>query len=155
MMWDALFSFTNIWALIGWGMLAFLPRKPFVTSFVMYGVVALLCLTYLLMFAALLSGSVDSGAVPGAGEAGITTLDGIMALFDSRAGAAIGWTHYLAFDLFVGLWIAGDADSKGFARLWQVPILLVTLMAGPIGLLIWLAVREPAARRAARARTAP
>lgn len=151
-MWDALYSLTNVWAIIGWLMLAFLPRRPFVTSFIMYGVVVLLCLGYTLMFAALLSGSVDAQAVPGAGEAGFTTLDGVMALFDSRAGATIGWTHYLAFDLFVGLWIAGDADSKGFGRVWQVPILFVTLMAGPVGLLIWVIIREPAARRAAQAK---
>jgi hypothetical protein len=150
-MWDAIFSFTNIWALVGWGVLAFAPRKPLATSFIMYAVVALLCVAYTLMFATLLSGSVDPQAVPGAGDAGFTTLAGIMALFDSRAGAAIGWTHYLAFDLFVGLWIANDADSKGVHRLWQVPILFVTLMAGPVGLLIWLIVREPAARRTARA----
>lgn len=153
-MWDTLFSITNMWALVGWAMLAFLPRKPFVTSFIMYGVVALLCLAYTLMFATLLSGSVDPQAAPGAGEAGFTSLDGIMALFDSRAGATIGWTHYLAFDLFVGLWIAGDADNKGFGRVWQVPILFVTLMAGPVGLFVWLALREPAARRAARAKGA-
>jgi hypothetical protein len=153
-MWDTLFSLTNMAALVGWVMLALLPRKPFVTSFIMYGIVAILCLTYTLMFAALLSGGFDPQAAPGAGEAGFTTLDGIMALFDSRAGATIGWTHYLAFDLFVGLWIAGDADNKGFGRVWQVPILFVTLMAGPVGLFIWLALREPAARRAARARAA-
>lgn len=153
-MWDAVFAITNFAALLGWLMLAFLPRKPFVNSFIMYGIVALLCLTYTLLFATLLSGGVDPQAVPDAGEAGFTTLDGIMALFDSRAGATIGWTHYLAFDLFVGLWIASDADSKGFSRIGQVPILFITLMAGPVGLLIWLAVREPASRRAARANAA-
>jgi hypothetical protein len=153
-MWDAIFSITNIWALVGWVVLAFLPRTPLARSFVMYAVVALLCLTYTLAFAMLLSGSVDPQAVPGAGQGGFTSLEGIMALFDSKAGATIGWTHYLAFDLFVGLWIAGDADNKGVGRVWQVPILFMTLMAGPVGLLIWLAVREPAARRAARAAAA-
>ncbi|MEO0908688.1 MAG: abscisic acid-deficient protein Aba4 family protein, partial [Pseudomonadota bacterium] len=37
--------------------------------------------------------------------------------------------HYLAFDLFVGLWIARDADAKSISRLVQAPILLATLMA--------------------------
>jgi hypothetical protein len=154
-MWDALFSFTNAWALLGWAMLAFLPRKAFVTSFIMYGVVALLCLTYIIAFAALLSGSVDPVADPRTSEAAIMSLAWVKALFDSDAGTVIGWTHYLAFDLFIGLWIAGDADNKGFGRVWQVPILLITLMAGPVGLFIWLAIREPAARRAARAKVNP
>jgi len=58
----------------------------------------------------------------------------------------LGWTHYLAFDLFIGQWIARDADNKGFNRLVQLPFLFLTLMAGPIGLLLWLVVRERRAR---------
>jgi glycine dehydrogenase subunit 2 len=153
-MWDSIFALTNIWALVGWVVLAFLPRRPLATSFVMYGVVAMLCLTYTVAFGSLIAGTVDPVAPPGAGQVSLTTLDGIMALFDSRAGATIGWTHYLAFDLFVGLWIAADADKKGVHRVWQVPVLFTTLMAGPVGLLIWLIVREPAARRAARGASA-
>ena len=51
------------------------------------------------------------------------------ALLASDAGIVVGWTHYLAFDLFVGLWIARDADAKGFGRLIQVPFLLLTFLA--------------------------
>lgn len=80
------------------------------------------------------------------------SIAGIRALFSSDGGIVVGWTHYLAFDLFVGLWIARDADAKGFGRLIQLPFLFATLMAGPIGLLAWLIVREPRARRAARQR---
>lgn len=149
-MWETLFSLTNGWALLGWVMLILLPRRPFVTSFIMYGTVALLCLAYVLMFAALLA----DGGTGGGDSAPVMSLAWVMALFDSEAGTVIGWTHYLAFDLFVGLWIAGDADAKGFGRIGQVPILLLTLLAGPVGLLIWLIMREPAARRAAKARAA-
>ena len=73
-------------------------------------------------------------------------------MFASDAGIVIGWTHYLAFDLFVGLWIAKDADSKGFARWVQLPFLAATLFAGPIGLLAWLVTRERRARRIAQGR---
>lgn len=72
------------------------------------------------------------------------------AIFASDVGVVIGWTHYLAFDLFVGLWIARDADGKSISRYVQAPILLATLFAGPVGLGIWLLVREPAARRQGR-----
>jgi hypothetical protein len=150
-MWDQVFSATNIWALVGWIVLAFLPRKPLATSFVMYGVVAMLCLTYVLVFTALLSGSVDPVADPAASSGAVMSLDWVKALFANEVGTVIGWTHYLAFDLFVGIWIAADADKKGVSRLVQLPILFMTLMAGPVGLLSWLVVREPAARRAAKA----
>ena len=62
----------------------------------------------------------------------------------------IGWIHYLAFDLFIGLWIARDADAKQFSRILQAVVLLLVLLAGPAGLLLWLVIREKAARRAAR-----
>lgn len=152
-MWDWAFSLTNWWAMLFWVMLAFLPRKPLVLSAVLYAGVALLCAAYATFFALLLSGSVDPGASANGGGGGMdfSTIAGVQALFSSKAGAVIGWTHYLAFDLFVGLWIARDADNKGVGRLWQIPILFLTLMVGPVGLLIWLIVREPRARAAARA----
>ncbi len=62
----------------------------------------------------------------------------------------MGWVHYLAFDLFVGLWIARDADAKGFSRILQAPILAATFLAGPLGLFVWLLVREPRARALGR-----
>ena len=80
---------------------------------------------------------------------GLGPFAGVMALFDSKGGATVGWTHYLAFDLFTGLWIARDADAKGFGRLVQLPILFATLMVGPVGLLLWLILRERRARAAA------
>ena len=64
-----------------------------------------------------------------------------MALFDTPGGATIGWIHYLAFDLFVGVWIARNADRHGINRIIQVPILFFTLMFGPMGLLIYLITR--------------
>ena len=144
MTWPALFAITNAVAMLGWLILIILPRRPVLLALVMYLGVGLLCAIYVACFAALLFGSGWGG--------GSFTYDipGIRALFATDAGIVIGWTHYLAFDLFVGLWIARDADAKAFPRLAQVPILLATLMAGPVGLLVWLAIREPAARRAAR-----
>lgn len=149
MSWETIFSLTNGWAMVGWFILAFLPRKPFLLTFVLYLVVALLCFVYAVMMIGLISGSLDAGGgTPGTMD--FTSLAGVMALFDSKGGAVIGWTHYLAFDLFVGLWIARDADAKGFNRFVQFPILFATLMVGPIGLFIWLIVREKRARALAR-----
>lgn len=52
-----------------------------------------------------------------------------------------GWTHYLAFDLFVGRWIWEDATSAGTTA--RLPLLL-TWMAGPAGLTLHLARRRRA-----------
>ena len=157
MSWPLLFSLTNLVAVLSWAALLVLPRRPAILSLVLYAGVGLLCLAYTAMFVAVFFGGVDPGRVAGAPEGGPAiyfsnyTIEGLRGLFLSDGGMVIGWTHYLAFDLFVGLWIAHDADAKGFARAVQLPFLLLTFLAGPIGLLAWLIVRERRARQAARA----
>ena len=149
MSWAAIFTLTNVIALAGWAALAFLPRRPAVHSLILYAGVATLCLAYAAMITVLFGGLADPARVPGATEPDLMdySVAGLRAFFMSDGGIVLGWTHYLAFDLFVGLWIGRDADAKGFSRLAQLPILILTLMAGPIGLLIWLIVRERRARR--------
>jgi hypothetical protein len=68
------------------------------------------------------------------------SLAGVMHLFDSPWMTLAGWTHYLCFDLFVARWIMNDAPDAGY---WLSPILFLTLMFGPVGLLCYLAVRGP------------
>jgi hypothetical protein len=144
MSWSALFTLTNVVAFAGWAMLAFLPRSRAVNSVIMYACVGLLCVAYAAMFVALFGGLADPVRVAGTLEPDLSnySVEGLRALFMSDGGIVLGWTHYLAFDLFVGLWIARDADAKSFSRLVQLPILFFTLMAGPIGLLLWLMIRE-------------
>jgi hypothetical protein len=138
-MWQAMFSVTNTIALLAWIVLLALPRRPFPLAMVLYAGVGLLSLAYTSGLAVLIAqGGLDFTR--------FTTIAGIRELFASDAGIAIGWTHYLAFDLFTGLWIARDADAKGFGRLFQVPFLLLTFFAGPVGLFGWLLVRERRAR---------
>jgi hypothetical protein len=143
-----MFSVTNLIVVVAWAILAFLPRKPLAMTAVLYLGVGLLCLCYAIMFAVLLGGAVDPAQVAGSKPyvASDYSIEGLRRLFMSDAGLVIGWTHYLAFDLFTGLWIARDADNKEFSRLVQLPFLLATFMAGPIGLLSWLIVRERRAR---------
>jgi hypothetical protein len=68
------------------------------------------------------------------------SLPNVMRLFQSPWVALAGWTHYLCFDLFVARWIMNDAPDAGY---WLTPILFLTLMFGPVGLLCYLAVRGP------------
>lgn len=152
MNWDWLFGAANLWAMAGWAALILLPRKPFVLSLVFYGVMALLCLAYCVLLGLLLIGVIDPAAQGEGGPASFTTIAGVRAIFGSDGGVTIGWIHYLALDLFAGLWIARDADAKHFSRLVQAPVLLLTFVAGPAGVLLWLAIRERRARLGARGR---
>jgi hypothetical protein len=74
------------------------------------------------------------GAGGGQGSLDFGSLAGVMRLFDDPWGALTGWVHYLCFDLFVARWIVNDAPDAGY-RL--APVLLLTLMFGPVGLLLY------------------
>ena len=147
--WNAWFSMVNLLALIAWTALILLPRWPALLSAVLYLGIGLLCLIYATGLIGVVSGLIPN---PQGGGADFTTIAGVRSIFASDAGVTIGWTHYLAFDLFVGLWIARDGDAKGISRLVQAPVLLATFMAGPLGLLVWLILREPIARQQGRFR---
>ncbi|GAA0763243.1 hypothetical protein FHS52_002548 [Erythromicrobium ramosum] len=147
--WNAWFSMVNLLALIAWTGLILLPRWPALLSGILYLGIGLLCLIYATGLIGLLSGLIPN---PQGGGANFTTIEGVRSIFGSDGGVTIGWTHYLAFDLFVGLWIARDGDAKNISRFIQAPVLLATFMAGPLGLLVWLGLREPIARRQGRFR---
>lgn len=60
----------------------------------------------------------------------------VSALFQNPDAMVAGWTHYLAFDVFVGRWIWQTSLEEGRpARL----ALLLTWWAGPVGLTMFLA----------------
>ena len=46
----------------------------------------------------------------------------------SDAGVVIGWTHYLAFDLFVGAWICRTARAESIPHAFVLPILVPTFL---------------------------
>lgn len=149
MSWDVVFGAVNLLALAAWAILILLPRTPLLLATVLYLGIGLLCLVYTGGLVGLLSGLADPVG-PSNPAANFTTIEGVRSIFASNGGVTIGWTHYLAFDLFGGLWIARDADAKGFSRLVQGPILLATFVAGPVGLLAWLIVRDRRARAQGR-----
>jgi hypothetical protein len=138
MNWDLIFTITNNYALLMWLILALAPRRPAIMTGLFYGGIGLLAATYAVIVLPLMTGLIDggSGTAPD-----FTTLAGVQQLLSSPGGATVGWIHYLAFDLFVGLWVARNADKYGFARWLQIPILLFVLMLGPLGLVLYLLLR--------------
>lgn len=149
MAWDAIFGAASVLAMVMWAGLILLPRWPALLAAVLYLGIGLLCLAYSVLLIGILSGGIDpvGGQSP---SMDFTSIEGVRAIFLSDGGLTIGWIHYLAFDLFVGLWIARDADAKRFSRLVQAPVLLATFLAGPLGLLLWLGIREKRAKAAGR-----
>ena len=125
---QAVFSVVNSVALLCWIALVFLPRWPALRTAIQVVVVGGLCTLYAVLIAVYFF-RVDGG--------GFFSLAAVQRLFESPPVALAGWVHYLAFDLFVGLWIARRSDAIGLSRWLQAPILAVTFMFGPIGLLLF------------------
>jgi hypothetical protein len=73
---------------------------------------------------------------------GFNSLDAVMQLFTSRWLVVAGWVHYLAFDLFIGGWEIADSRQRGIPHLLLVPLLALTFLFGPMGLLAYLLLRS-------------
>jgi hypothetical protein len=142
--WESTFTVVNFWPLAFWLLLAFGRRTELTAKIVLFGGTLPLALTYTVLMVMFLTGSIDPVRPLGAAAAPMdfTKLSGVMALLASKGGATIGWIHYLAFDLFVGLWVARNADRYAIARWVQVPLLFFVLMFGPIGLVLYLLLRQ-------------
>jgi hypothetical protein len=80
-------------------------------------------------------------ATTGMGDGGYGSLAEVQRLMAQPALLTAGWLHYLAFDLFVGAWIAQRAGEIGVPHLLVVPLLVLTFMFGPAGLLAFAALR--------------
>jgi hypothetical protein len=65
-------------------------------------------------------------------------------LLGTPDGATIGWIHFLALDFFVGRWAYLDSRDRGLSAWLVSPVLFVTLLAGPLGLALYLLLRVAA-----------
>jgi len=127
------FSIVNVLPLPIWAIWILAPRsgvaRALAASLWPWQILAALYLVFL---------CIAFGGGGNAGSADFSTLAGVMALFDSEWGTLTGWVHYLCFDLFVARWIMNDAPDGGY-RL--APVLFLTLMLGPVGLLLYTVAR--------------
>jgi hypothetical protein len=131
---DALFSIAGAIATLAWLALALSPhgtrRAGRVRRLAGRTVPLVFAAAYVLLF-----------AVHGMGDGGYGSLAEVRRLFDVPGVLAAGWLHYLAFDLFVGAWIAERAGALGVPHLLVLPLLLLTFMFGPAGLLAFALLR--------------
>lgn len=74
-------------------------------------------------------------------DGGFNSLDAVRALFQSEGLLLAGWVHYLAYDLFVGAWIARDAAERDLPRGLLIPVLPLAFLFAPAGFLLWIMIR--------------
>jgi hypothetical protein len=141
---EAMFIAAQGVALIGWAALFALPwlglERARLWARCAAATLALLYLAYLVP---------DIGRIPL--DRGYT-LAALAGAFETRELLLAGWIHYLVLDLWVGSWQAEDARRWGLGHGALVLCLFTTMLIGPLGLLLYLAI---AATARARRRDAP
>ena len=129
---QTLFSASGKLAMGGWALLVFAPRWRWsqrIASVVIPLTLAIVYLVLIVLYFAKSSG-------------GFGTLAQVTQLFQNPWLLLAGWIHYLAFDLFLGAWQARRAQRFGIPHLLVVPCLLLTFLFGPIGFLVFWAIRS-------------
>jgi len=137
---DFLFSLANPVALLGWIILGvgIVWNKPFLRD-VIAGQVFPFGLSVLY--------TVLIGAFFFKAEGGFDTLPNVMKLFTFPWAALAGWVHYLAFDLFMGAWIARDIMKLGISRLVLIALLPLTFLFGPVGYMGFVLLRTALSKK--------
>ncbi len=129
---DTVFQLCNAIAMIGWIILITIPMWPSSDKFIIGIIVALFAIIYTFYIVTNLS-AIDMKS--------FSSLKGVTALFANPLAVLLGWVHYLAFDLMVGIWIKKNSLKYGINHWLIIPCLLLTFMFGPIGLLVYLLIR--------------
>lgn len=136
---DALFQSAGALAVTGWLALALAPlAHRAATLYAGLALPAVLSAGYTALILVFWSGA----------EGGFDNLASVMRLFDSPGVALAGWVHYLAFDLVVGASITRTARAEGIPHLLLLPCLGLTFLFGPVGFLLFLALRAGLSLRA-------
>ncbi|RII20768.1 hypothetical protein DSC45_02890 [Streptomyces sp. YIM 130001] len=86
------------------------------------------------------------------GDPDLGTFRELTALAD---GASAIWAQIIAWDLLVGQWMYREARRLGLSALVMGPLLVLTILLSPIGLLLFLGVRAAAGRRSAATADVP
>lgn len=137
---EAIFGLANATALVAWLALALTPPHAAWAPRVRLATGRIVPLLFALAYVALVASHWGPGGFGSLGE--------VMQLFDAPGLALAGWLHYLAFDLVVGTWIAERAAADGLRRWMVLPMLALTFLFGPAGLLAHAIVgalrRQPA-----------
>jgi hypothetical protein len=130
---ELIFSICGKLVIPAWLLLVFLPKWSWTEKLVHHvWIPSIIAIFYIYSFYA---------AVPFPEGGGFGSLKEVMVAFQHPYLALAGWVHYLAFDLFVGAWEVRDAQRRGVNHLLVIPCLILTFLAGPIGLLLYFIVR--------------
>lgn len=130
---ETIFSLANALALLGWLALVASPPSARWAPWGRRLAGRALPLVFALVYVPLIAANWGTG--------GFGSLVEVQALFSVPELLVAGWVHYLAFDLFVGAWIAERSAALGLHHALVLPVLALTFLFGPAGLLAFVLLR--------------
>lgn len=129
---DNFYWYASILIFIPWALLMFAPNWKF-TEPVAFGSAIVLLIAAAVFTFIHLTGPEGGG--------NLLSLSGLENLFRSKEMLLTGWLNYLSFCLIVGTWQTHDARQLKIGHIFVVPALVLTMLTGPAGLLVYLVVR--------------
>jgi hypothetical protein len=135
--WDTIFQFVTVLPLPFWFLMIALPRWRG-TQRVMHGRLAVMPLlaAYAVLAIPHVPAFLSLFLRPDA-----LKLEDLAHFLGRPEIALVAWIHILAFDLFVGRWIYRDGYERGIGVWAMAAVLLLTMLLGPLGLLLYLLLR--------------
>jgi hypothetical protein len=129
---ETLFSVCSFVVVPAWILLVVAPRWQWTARLIGSSVISLLLAGLYLVLVATHLGRTDGG---------FGSLKDVSTLFQNPAVLLAGWIHYLVFDLFIGGWEVRDSQRLGIPHAAVIPCLILTFLFGPIGFLLYFALR--------------
>lgn len=128
------FRLANYSVLVGWVIIFFLPNWELGNKIILYGVFVIMALFYCYYLYLTSQQKVKSEW----GKPSFFRMKGVLAIMDNPNAALASWMHILAFDLVIAYFIRIEGANLGIEHWKLLPCLFMTLMFGPIGLLMFL-----------------
>lgn len=129
---DSFYWYASILIFLPWVLLIVTPSWRY-TEPISFGAAIILLLAAAVFTFQFLSSPEEGGS--------LLSLEGFKNLFRSKEMLLTGWLNYLSFCLLVGTWQTHDARQLKLGHIFVVPSLLLTMLTGPAGLLLYLVVR--------------
>jgi len=140
---DSILTFENIYLIANCGVIPFwllliLMPSHNITKFFSHSIIAPLLLAAAYIFVTrqiILEDNIFEGFKL------YLSLDELSGVYSNESLRLVFWLHFLAISLFVGAWIARDAERNMMPKVLSAPCILITYFTGPFGIVIYWFVR--------------
>lgn len=132
-----IFTYSSLLVIPAWALLILFPKWRWTRVLAAYVTPAVLSMVWILI-------TIDNFTPAGGG---FGSLAQVTEMLSDPWFVVAGWQHALILDLFVGAWEARDAQRLGIPHGFVIPCLILTFLAGPIGLIVYFVVRVAIVRR--------